>query len=178
MPHGAAGFQCRFPVIVQSVQELNVRMLSLGFKSRAAKLGLLILSIGVAGSLWAQSARDQQIAERLAPVGTVCLAGETCATGAATAAAPVAATGAAAAFDVSAAYEQYCAMCHNTGMAGAPMRTPVDHWQARLADVGINTIVTNAINGINAMPARGMCMNCSDENIGELVNYLMGDAAP
>jgi len=159
-----------------------VRMLSLGFKSPAVKLGLLIVSIGVAGSLWAQSARDQQIAERLAPVGTVCLAGEACAagavSGAAASGAPVAPAGVVSAFDVSASYEQYCAMCHNTGMAGAPMRTPVDHWQARLADVGITTIVTNAINGINAMPARGMCMNCSDDEVGELVSYLMGDAAP
>lgn len=154
-------------------------MLNLGMKSRVVKLGLLVLSISVAGSVWAQSARQQQIAERLAPVGSVCLAGEACASGAApAAAAPAAASGGAATFNASASYEQYCAMCHNTGMAGAPMRTASDHWEARLADVGINTIVTNAINGVNAMPPRGMCMTCSDDEIGELVNYLMGDAAP
>ena len=151
-------------------------MLNLGMKSRVVKLGLLVLGISVAGSVWAQSARQQQIAERLAPVGSVCLAGEACASGAAPAAA--AAGGGAATFNVSGSYEQYCAMCHNTGMAGAPMRTATDHWEARLADVGINTIVTNAINGINAMPARGMCMTCSDDEVAEMVYYLMGDAAP
>lgn len=154
-------------------------MLNLGMKSRVVKLGLLVLGISVAGTVVAQSARNAQIAERLAPVGNVCLAGEACASGAApAAAAPAAAGGGAATFNVSGSYEQYCAMCHNTGMAGAPMRTATDHWEARLADVGINTIVTNAINGINAMPPRGMCMTCSDDEVAELVNYLMGDAAP
>ncbi len=158
-------------------------MLNLGMKSRVVRLGLLVLSISVAGSVWAQSARHQQIAERLAPIGSVCLAGEDCAAGAAApmavvAPAVVAVTGAAASFNVSASYDQYCAMCHNTGMAGAPTRVATDHWVARLADVGFNTIVTNAITGINAMPARGMCMTCSDDEIAELVTYLMGDAAP
>jgi cytochrome c5 len=158
-------------------------MLNLGMKSRVVRLGLLVLSVTVAGTAWAQSARHQQIAERLAPVGSVCLAGEDCAAGAAApmavvAPAVVAVTGAVASFNVSASYDQYCAMCHNTGMAGAPTRVATDHWVARLADVGFNTIVTNAITGINAMPARGMCMTCSDDEIAELVTYLMGDAAP
>lgn len=158
-------------------------MLNLVQKSRALKLALLVLGISVAGTVVGQSARHQQIAERLAPIGSVCLAGEDCAAGAAApmavvAPAVVAVTGAVASFNVSASYDQYCAMCHNTGMAGAPTRVATDHWVARLADVGFSTIVTNAITGINAMPARGMCMTCSDDEIAELVTYLMGDAAP
>lgn len=145
-------------------------MFSNGLKSRVVKLGLLVLTIGVAGSVWAQSTRDQQIAERLVPVGSVCLAGEACATGAAT---QVAAADSGS-FDVTATYDQYCAMCHNTGMAGAPTREAADHWEARLADVGIETVVTNAITGINAMPPRGMCSTCSDDEIAELVSYLAG----
>jgi cytochrome c5 len=155
-----------------------VNVLNNGLKSGVIKVGLLVLSVTLAGAAWAQSARHQQIAERLAPIGSVCLAGEDCAAGAATPMAVVAVTGAAASFNVSASYDQYCAMCHNTGMAGAPTRVATDHWVARLADVGFNTIVTNAITGINAMPARGMCMTCSDDEITELVSYLMGDAAP
>jgi cytochrome c5 len=153
-------------------------MLNLVLKSRALKLALLVLGISVAGTVVGQSARHQQIAERLAPVGSVCLAGEDCAAGAAAPMAVVAVTAAVASFNASASYDQYCAMCHNTGMAGAPTRVATDHWVARLADVGFNTIVTNAITGINAMPARGMCMTCSDDEIAELVTYLMGDAAP
>lgn len=155
-----------------------MNVFSSGLKFGKVKLVLLFLSFTVAGAALAQSARHQQIAERLAPIGSVCLAGENCAAGAAAPMAVVAVTGAIASFNVSASYDQYCAMCHNTGMAGAPMRTATDHWVARLADVSFNTIVTNAITGINAMPARGLCMTCSDDEIADLVTYLMGDAAP
>lgn len=146
-------------------------MLSNGFKSRVVKLGLLVLSLGLVGSVWAQSISEQQIAERLQPVGNVCLAGEDCAAGGAT----VAASAASAVFSAEATYDQYCAMCHNTGMAGAPERSDAAHWEARIADAGLDTIVTNAINGINAMPPRGMCSTCSDDNIAELVDYLAGN---
>ncbi len=146
-------------------------MLSNGFKSRVVKLGLLVLSIGIAGSVWAQSTRDQQIAERLQPVGSVCLAGEECASGGAT----VVASASEAVFSVEATYDQYCAMCHNTGMAGAPERSNDAHWEARIADAGMDTLINNAITGINAMPPRGMCSTCSDDQIAELVGYLSGN---
>ena len=147
-------------------------MLKLGLKSRAVKLVLIALGFSIAGAVVAQS-RDEIIAERIAPVGQVCLLGEECAQGQAAAAAG----GNAAAggeFDVTATFDQNCAMCHNTGMAGAPRRDDTAHWEARLADAGFDTMVTNAINGVNAMPPRGMCTTCSDENIAELVRYLSG----
>ena len=146
-------------------------MLSNGLKSRVVKLGLLVLSLGLAGSVWAQSMSEQQIAERLQPAGNVCLAGEECASGGAT----VAASAASAVFSAEATYNQYCAMCHNTGMAGAPERSNAAHWEARIADAGIDTIVSNAISGINAMPPRGMCSTCTDAHIAELVDYLSGN---
>lgn len=158
-------------------------MLSKGMQSRVVKIGLMIVGLSVAGAALAQSARDQQIAERLAPIGSVCLAGEACVTGSATAssssgnAAPAMAQAASAEFSASATYEQYCAMCHNTGMANAPRRDDAAHWTARIADVGLATITNNAITGINAMPARGMCATCTDEQIGEIVQYLSGVTA-
>jgi len=155
-------------------------MLSKGMQSRVVKIGLMIVGLSVAGAALAQSVRDQQIAERLAPVGTVCLAGDACATGGsapATAAAPAMAQAASAEFSAQATYEQYCAMCHNTGMANAPRLGDEAHWTARVAEVGLATITTNAITGINAMPARGMCATCTDEQIGEIVQYLSGVTA-
>jgi len=151
-------------------------MLKLGLKSRAVKLMLIALGFSIAGAVVAQT-RDEMIAERIAPVGQVCLLGEECAQGQAAASNGGAAAGGAAAggeFDVAATFDQNCAMCHNTGMAGAPRRDDTAHWEARLADAGFDTMVTNAINGVNAMPPRGMCTTCSDENIAELVRYLSG----
>lgn len=141
--------------------------------SRVIKLGLMLVGLGVASAALAQSVREQQIAERLQPVGSVCLAGEACAAGGS---APVAQT-ATAAFSAEGTYEQYCAMCHNTGMANAPRRDDTAHWTARVEEAGLNAIVTNAINGINAMPPRGMCATCTDEQIGEVVQYLSGASA-
>jgi cytochrome c5 len=146
-------------------------------------MSLMIVGLSVAGAALAQSARDQLIAERLAPAGSVCLAGEACVTGSSAAgstastAAPAMAQAASAEFSASATYEQYCAMCHNTGMANAPRRDDAAHWTARVAEVGLATITNNAITGINAMPARGMCATCTDEQIGELVQYLSGVTA-
>lgn len=146
-------------------------MLKLGLKSRAVKLMLIALGFSIAGAVVAQT-RDEVIAERIAPVGQVCLLGEECAQGQAAASSGGAAAG--GEFDVTATFDQNCAMCHNTGMAGAPRRDDTAHWEARLADAGFDTMVTNAINGVNAMPPRGMCTTCSDENIAELVRYLSG----
>ncbi|MDF1621975.1 MAG: c-type cytochrome [Pseudohongiella nitratireducens] len=146
-------------------------MLKLGLKSRAVKLVLIALGFSIAGAVVAQT-RDEVIAERIAPVGQVCLLGEECAQGQAAASSGGAAAG--GEFDVTATFDQNCAMCHNTGMAGAPRRDDTAHWEARLADAGFDTMVTNAINGVNAMPPRGMCTTCSDENIAELVRYLSG----
>lgn len=150
-------------------------MLKLGLKSRAVKLALIALGFSIAGAVVAQT-RDEIIAERIAPVGQVCLLGEECAQGQAASASSGGAGGAAAGgeFDVTATFDQNCAMCHNTGMAGAPRRDDTAHWEARLADAGFDTLVTNAINGVNAMPPRGMCTTCSDDNIAELVRYLSG----
>lgn len=158
-------------------------MFSKGMQSRVIKISLMLVGLSVAGAALAQSARDQLIAERLAPAGSVCLAGDACVTGSSAAgssastAAPAMAQAASAEFSASATYEQYCAMCHNTGMANAPRRDDAAHWTARVAEVGLATITNNAITGINAMPARGMCATCTDEQIGELVQYLSGVTA-
>ena len=140
---------------------------------RFAQMGVLAASVAFMGVSVAQSL-DVQISERLKPVGEVCLAGQSCARGGA---APVAAVGGAAAsgeFSVEQAYQQSCNVCHASGMAGAPKFDDSAEWAKRLADKGLETLVANAISGVNAMPPRGMCMTCSDENIAALVEYISG----
>ncbi len=141
---------------------------------RIAQVGALAASVVFMGASVAQT-RDEQIAERLKPVGEVCLAGQSCARGGA---APVAAASAAPAaggeFNVEQTYQQSCNVCHASGMAGAPKFDDTAEWAARLEAKGLDTLVANAINGVNAMPPRGMCMTCSDENIAALVEYIAG----
>src|SRR5690554_4022514 len=99
-----------------------------GIKSPLSRFVLLLVGLTLAGSLWAQSQsqRNQQITQRIAPIGEVCLQGEHCA---ATVSQDAAGAGA---FSAEATYDQYCAMCHDTGMAGAPTGTETEHWVNRL----------------------------------------------
>ena len=45
-------------------------------------------------------------------------------------------------------------------------------WSTRLAK-GMNMLYSNAINGIGAMPAKGLCPTCSDEEIEIAVDYML-----
>jgi len=153
-------------------EEISVAVFNRIKSLNVFRISLLAIGLLCAGSLTAQSLSDQ-IAERLKPVGEVCLAGDACSGGGASA--PAAQTAAAGAeFSAEQTYQQSCAVCHNSGVAGAPKYGDSAEWTARMTAKGMETVVQNAINGINAMPARGMCMTCSDENIAALVEYISG----
>jgi cytochrome c5 len=114
----------------------------------------------------------------LAPIGEVCLAGEDCAGRVGT---PMAmpsttpSTGAPAAggFDVAETYRLNCFACHSSGAAGAPRTGDAAAWNARIEAKGMDTVIQNAVNGINAMPAKGMCMSCTNEQIRNLVDFMI-----
>jgi len=149
------------------------------FKTNLMRVGVMVLcSLIFTGSVFAQS-REARIAERIRPAGEVCLAGQPCAGEPAAAAigdSPPSSVASGETFNAEQTYQQSCAICHNSGMAGAPKLGDNDLWAAQLEEKGLPLLVQNAITGINAMPARGMCMTCSDENIEALVRYLIGQA--
>lgn len=70
-------------------------------------------------------------------------------------------------------YDQYCMVCHRVGLAGAPKFRNEDDWKPRLAKKDIAALTQSAINGLNAMPARGTCSQCSDEEIQAAVEYMV-----
>lgn len=111
-----------------------------------------------------------EIRERIAPVGSVCLAGEECASavGAAVSVSSGPRTG-------EAIYGQYCVACHAVGLLGAPIKDDSAAWLAAEKKAGgFNKLLTNAINGIRSMPAKGTCMDCSDEEISISIQYMSG----
>lgn len=71
-----------------------------------------------------------------------------------------------------AVYNLGCAACHTAGLAGAPMLANQAQWEGRL-EKGLETLTNNAYNGYNAMPARGLCMDCSLEEIERSVQYML-----
>jgi cytochrome c5 len=125
------------------------------------------LAILVTGSVHAGKA-EEMIAERLKKVGEVCLEGEDCAS--ATATSGVAAAGG---FDLEGTYNSTCGSCHAVGVAGAPKLGDVAAWEPRIAQ-GMDVLYDHGINGLGvAMPARGLCMTCSDDDIKALVDYMV-----
>ena len=144
------------------------------------------------------SAYAQNVADNIKPVGSVCMADQPCvgatagdagsrampaASTAAVAevvedaaemAAEVATEGAAAVsdFDPAGVYQMNCFACHGTGAAGAPMLGDSEAWDARM-EKGMQAVMANAINGVGAMPARGICMSCSDDELQQVVEYML-----
>jgi cytochrome c5 len=112
---------------------------------------------------------EDQIAERIKPVGNVCVEGEPC-----DAATAVVATAAANSEPRSGenVYNTACTACHSSGAGGAPIVGDAAAWVDRIAQ-GNDTLYTHAIKGINGMPAMGLCMDCSEEEIKVAVDYMV-----
>lgn len=73
--------------------------------------------------------------------------------------------------DGSMIYEQTCRVCHISGAGGAPLMEPAA-WEDRL-DKGTEGLVTNAINGIGAMPPRGGRGDLTDEQVEAAVEHML-----
>ena len=134
---------------------------------------LAVFGLGAALVGSVQAAIDEDaIRDRIKPVGEVCVEGQDCGSAAA-AAAPVAdAGGARSGEDV---YNTSCFACHGTGAAGAPMLGNAGQWAPRV-EQGMDTLLTHAIDGINAMPARGTCASCSDDEIKAAIEHMVDNS--
>lgn len=125
--------------------------------------GILLVAGLVAGSAVANSEDD--VKARTAPVGSTCMSGDECAA----APAPAVAAGPKSGKDV---YGGYCTTCHAAGLMGAPKYGTAADWAPRVAK-GKETLYTHALGGFNAMPPKGMCAACSDDEIKAAVDYML-----
>ena len=167
----------------------------------SAKIRQVSLTLASAAALMLFSATvsAQSVADNIRPVGQVCLAGQACESttgGAGSEPAPGAAVSepanaveppaavsvvpepapaqeaAVAAFDAEATYQMSCFACHGTGAAGAPELGAQEVWE-EIMEKGVAAVMTNVIDGVNAMPARGLCATCSDDDLQALVDYMI-----
>jgi cytochrome c5 len=72
-------------------------------------------------------------------------------------------------------YERSCLACHGVAASGAPLTGFAPHWKPRLAR-GMDRMVEHVNNGLNAMPARGQCNDCSIDELRALTVFM--SAAP
>ena len=163
-------------------------------KTRLFVLTLMKLSLLLLGS---NAVAQQSTLDNIRPVGQVCIAGQSCVgnPAASAAAVQVAAPAAVAAtteqevetqvvdkqveaapevaaFDVAASYQTSCFGCHGTGAAGAPIVGDAEAWASRM-EKGIDAVMANVMTGVNAMPPKGLCMSCSDDDLRALVDYML-----
>ena len=122
--------------------------------------GVLIAGLAIAST--------DDISERIKRVGEVCVEGADCASAAV--ATTVVATGVAS---VESNFNKSCATCHNSGVAGAPKYADALAWAPRI-EKGMDVLYASTINGLPpAMPQKGMCFSCSDDDLRALVDYMV-----
>ncbi len=68
-------------------------------------------------------------------------------------------------------YNKSCAVCHASGAANAPKTGDAAAWEPRMAK-GMDVLVQSVQNGLNAMPPKGMCFECTDEDYKAMINYM------
>lgn len=121
----------------------------------------LLLSTAVVSAADKKTDEDA-IKKRIAPVGQVYVEGES---------APVAAvpTGPRSGGDV---YQASCFACHGTGAMNAPKKGDSAAWTPRMAK-GMDVLMEHAIKGFNAMPPKGTCMACSDDEIKSAIDFMI-----
>ena len=137
------------------------------------------LGVGFAAAVWMLSAQAvelteeqrAEIAARLAPVGKVCVHGDS---NCGAAPAMAAAGGEGAAIDGEAVYNNACVACHSSGAAGAPIVGNADQWAPRIAK-GTDALHSSGVNGVagTGMMAKGGRADLSDEQVIAAVDYMI-----
>ena len=131
-----------------------------------------ILLVIIAGKLTSDVSDykpEEIVLENIKPVGQVYIAGESEPEAAPAADAAVASSGPKSGEEI---YNSSCVSCHGTGAAGAPKLGDAAAWAPRIA-AGMDSLLANATNGLNAMPPMGLCMACSDAELQGAIEYIV-----
>jgi len=137
-----------------------------------AVLAIILVIMAISLTSEVSESRPEEVAlENIKPVGQVYIAGES---------EPEPEPVAAAAADAGPksgdeVYNGSCAACHGTGAAGAPKLGDAAAWAPRIAQ-GMDTMLSNATNGLNAMPPKGLCMTCSDADLKAAIEYIVSQS--
>ena len=68
-------------------------------------------------------------------------------------------------------YTAHCSTCHAIGVANAPKTHDEEAWKAK--NKTIDQFLETAISGINAMPPKGACGDCTDEELKAAIEFMM-----
>ncbi|TWH76253.1 cytochrome c5 [Azomonas agilis] len=120
----------------------------------------------------AHAMTEASIAERLKPVGEVCVQGQPCAAAGASTGASGGAAGARTGHEI---VNKFCSVCHATGLLNAPKIGDSAAWKARSdSQGGLDGLLKFALSGLNAMPPKGTCADCSDDELKAAIQHMSG----
>jgi len=132
-----------------------------------------LLAVAAALAFWAlnaQAASNEEIARRLEPVGQVCIQGKEC-PGVQVVGSAVGGGGRSADEVIA----KHCTACHTLGLLNAPKMNDEAAWKERAEkEGGLDGLLAKAITGINAMPPKGTCGDCSDEELKAAIEKMSG----
>lgn len=77
--------------------------------------------------------------------------------------------------ELAAIYERSCRSCHSVHGLGAPLTAHKADWKARLETRGAAGLLESTKNGLNTMPAMGLCNDCSDADFEALIAFMSGE---
>ncbi len=72
-------------------------------------------------------------------------------------------------------YASKCAMCHDSGAAGAPVKGDKKAWAPRIK-AGMETLYKNGIKGKGAMPPKGGAGGLSDAEFKKVVDFIVNSS--
>lgn len=68
-------------------------------------------------------------------------------------------------------YDTNCKVCHGLPNSGAPQSGQLSDWQERSAK-GMDTMLNNVMDGVQAMPAMGGCFDCTENDFRQLITFM------
>ena len=113
------------------------------------------------------SEAKKAIEKRIAPVGQVCVEGQDCAQEV-----NVVSSSLGVMRSGKQVYDAACTTCHAIALAGAPRFGDRLSWGER-ANEDLDKLVETVTNGLGGMPPMGMCMDCSQEELSDAVQYML-----
>lgn len=72
-------------------------------------------------------------------------------------------------------YDTFCKACHNTGIAGAPKYGDKAWTTLEKAD-GMKGLLAEATKGKKAMPPKGNCKDCTENEMKGAIQHLIDSA--
>lgn len=114
----------------------------------------------------------EAVEKRIKPIGQVQIEGDESTKIKATPAVTKKTTSVNKKMDGETVYKKHCVTCHGAGVAGAPKAHDKAAWATRVKQ-GLPTLLKHATNGLNAMPPKGTCMECTSADLEAAIKFML-----